>query len=64
MILFSLSVEAKEQERDLAFRASLMNALWLALGKYFIYAKQSTGLYRYKDLLWDVSNSSGMQCTE
>lgn len=61
MRLPSLSAEAREEERDLAFRASLMSTPWLILGKYFIYVKQRAGLSCYRDLFWDMSDSSGMQ---
>lgn len=54
MTLSSMSRETREEERVLAFRASLMSAPWLVLGNYFIYVKQKAGLSCYRDRVWSV----------
>lgn len=59
--LSDMSGEAREEESDLVFRASLTSAPRFVLGNYFIYVEQRAGLSSYRDLLWDVSDSSGMQ---
>lgn len=54
MTLSSTSGETRDEESDLAFRASLMSASWLVLGNNFIYVKQKAGLSCYRDWVWSV----------